>query len=168
MHFCKPSQWPSASYNTHCAFSGAYLSSVGEAVWRCLLKYPHRILNCFCLLAHHARFLQNTTHNSYSPAGATPEAWLPNSPNFVDIHFLNSCRPGSVEDICTFSEKESFSVGWGGEMWGLWVSKGFGNSRSAAAMRTSLSFSKVSAARELTLNPRLGGMHGLPCTTVWL
>lgn len=51
-------------------------------------------------------------------------------------------------------------------MWGLWVSKGFGDSRSAAAMRTSLSSCKVSAAGELTPNPRLGGMHALPCTTV--
>lgn len=88
MCFCKPSQWPSASYNTRCAFSGAYLSSMGEAVWRCLLKYPHIIFNCFCMSAHHARFLQNAARSSQSSAGATAEAWLPNRPNFVDICFF--------------------------------------------------------------------------------
>lgn len=162
MRFCKPSQWPSASYNTRCAFSGAYLSSVGEAVWRCLLKYPHIILNCFCMSAHHARFLQNAARNSRSSAGATAEAWPPSSSNFVDIQFLNSCSPGSVENVYTFSEKASFPVGWRGERWWLRVSIGFGDSRSAAVMRTSLSSCKVSAAGELTASPWLGEcMHCL-------
>lgn len=75
--------------------------------------------------AHHARFLQNAAPNSRSSAGATAEAWPPSNPNFVDINFLNSCSPGSVEDVCSFSEKASFPVGWGGERWGLRVSKGF-------------------------------------------
>lgn len=53
-------------------------------------------------------------------------------------------------------------------MWGLWVSKGFGDSRSAAAMRTSLSSCKVSAAGELTPNPRLGGNACIALYNCWV